>query len=488
MLRQRSCGERLGDERAPLKEPTQLVAPKRALYPPPSLVLVLLLPAAISGVVILAILSQARKNDRGTLSAVQASMHWPRRLGGQSGESGGGPAGVEGVGNVNAPARQSGQSAGKLVDAAGVANLNVFSAKLLQEVTKEVPEDVFVSPVSVAALCGMALSGTDAEGEVAGEFQGMLGSSARALGAIIGDMRTSKDSRVDISLANSAWVAGNIRKEYLKEVGDTFYSQAYPLPSSAAPVNQWVAKATNGLISEIIEEIDPTDVALLVNAVFFKGAWKESFQPEDTVPHPFQHPLRGELNVDMMMQRNVNRKYGTVLISTGTLRLLEIPYGSGDRYAAVVVLPSQGASVADAVKHLASWDTWVQSMRSQKVAAIGLPRFRVSFGAKSVKTALQGMGLQTPWKSARPDQASHFPLLSEDQTLYISDIVHRAVVEVTEEGTVAAAAGAMTISRRSASGPPMLRMIVDEPFLFAIRDIETGLILFLGKVDQPKFA
>lgn len=471
-----------------MEKPDQLVAPRRAHYPPPPLVLLLLLPAAISGVVILAILFQARKNDRGDWSEVPSNMHWPRRLGSKSGEAVRPQTGAEGTGNLNAPGRLSGQSAGQRVTASGIANLNVFGAKLLQEVMKETPENVFISPVSVAALCGMALSGTDFAGEVAGEFQSILGNNAKALGEIIGDLRTSKDSRVDISLANSAWVAGSIRKEYVKEVSDTFHSEAHPLPSSAGPINLWVAKATNGLISEIIDEIEPTDVALLVNAVFFKGAWKESFKEDDTVAHPFQHPSLGELNVDMMMQRNVNRNYGTVSISTGTLRVLEIPYGSGDRYAAVIVSPSQGATVTDAVKDLTSWDTWVESMRPRKVAAIGLPRFRLSFGTKSVKTALQRIGLQTPWKPALPEQASHFPLLSDDQTLYISDVVHRAVVEVTEEGTVAAAAGAMKISTRSASEPPMLRVIVDEPFLFAIRDIKSGLLLFLGKVDQPKFA
>lgn len=467
MLRRKSNGN-VSEGGAHPKQAGRNIAPRPALRPPPSLVLVLLLPAAISGVVILVILSRARKNSSNILGGEQPSMHWQRMHGSKS--------------------SHGGQPAGQQVNTAGIVSLNLFGAKLLQEVTKEIPENVFISPVSVAALCGMALSGTHAGSDVAGEFKSVLGSDARALGKILDDIQSCKDQNVDISLANSVWVAGSIREEYLKEVRETFHSDAYPLPLSAGPINQWVSKATNGLISEIIEDVDPTDVALLVNAVFFKGSWKESFNVEETIAHPFEHPTLGEISVDMMMHRGVTRKYGTVSISKGTLRLLEIPYGSTGRYAAVIVLPSQGARVSDAVEELHDWGMWIESMSSRRMASVGLPRFRLSFVTKSMKGAFQAMGLQTPWRSALPDEASHFPLLSDDQTIYISDVVHRAVVEVNEKGTVAAAAGAMKLSTRSASGPPQLRMIVDEPFLFAIRDIETGLVLFLGKVDHPKFA
>lgn len=371
-------------------------------------------------------------------------------------------------------------------DHSDITRLNVFGAKLMQELAREGEENIFISPVGIAALCGMALCGADARSDVADEFTSVLGNSAIGLSNILRDVRSDSDDRVQISLANSVWVARSVRKEYQGDVGRIFQSDVLPLPSDAATINQWASKATDGLITDIVQGIDPTDVALLVNAVFFKGEWKESFDLDDTVDYPFWQTGGREVLSRMMMQREVTRKYGTISISSGTIRLLEIPYGSKERYSAVIVLPSNGATVSDALAHISNWNEWVETMCLTKFASVGLPRFRLSFGTKSVKPALQALGLKKFWTPPAPDEPAHFPLLSDDRDLHISDIVHRAVVEVTEEGTMAAAAGAMKIRTRSAETSRELRMIADEPFLFVVRDVESGLVLYMGKVDRPE--
>jgi serine protease inhibitor len=375
-----------------------------------------------------------------------------------------------------------------LRDRSSVSGVNLFGSRLFRELARNGAMDVFISPVSVAGACGMALLGAKAGEHVANELTATLGGDASVLSNAVKGLRLDNDSKVQIVVANSAWVSSSVRNEYVEDVHKIFESEVKQLPSQAASINSWVSKATNGVIRDIIAEIDANTVALLINAVYFKGAWTDAFDAEETVDYPFRSET-GETSVRMMFRHNIQRRYGTMPINAGTLRLLELPYGETGQFAATIVLPADGATIADAVSDIHSWDSWMTALSESPVrlASVGLPKFRLEFGSKSIKPALLAMGVTSAWTPAPAGDPARFPRLSDDRGVYLSDVVHRAVVEVTEDGTTAAAVSAAVIKTRAAGSQQkmLIRMIVDRPFLFAVREVRSGLVLFLGRVDRP---
>jgi serine protease inhibitor len=262
-----------------------------------------------------------------------------------------------------------------------------------------------------------------------------------------------------------------------------------PLPSDPDPVNAWVNDATEGMIPTLMDRIPPRTIALLLNAVFFKGAWTHAFDPAQTMKDTlFRQPGAAvEKRVKMMVLRNQHFCFGEAPLARGRLKMVEMPYGDSKRYTAVVLLPEGEATLADAVASVADWSTWMQSLSPVpvKVDYLGLPRFRLEYGASSLKPALTALGLKSPWTADQ--SAPLFTRMTDDPDVAIDDIVHKAAVEVTEEGTKASAATAIVMTPKSIQPQKdMRRIYVDAPFLFAIRNRESGLIVFLGRVDDPK--
>jgi serpin B len=169
-----------------------------------------------------------------------------------------------------------------------------------------------------------------------------------------------------------------------------------------------------------------------------------------------------------------------------------LPYANG-RFRALLVLPSDESAAGLTALASAPGGAALRALReqlSERRVSLSLPRFKLEFGVASLKAPLRAMGLEAAFSASRATDGptGGFSLMSDDPDIHLSDVLHKALVEVTEEGTVAAAATAAVMATRSmAINPPTERVVFDRPFVMAIEVAESGAPLFLGTVARPRF-
>lgn len=237
--------------------------------------------------------------------------------------------------------------------------------------------------------------------------------------------------------------------------------------------------------------MDPLVVAVLASAVFFKGSWAEKFDPAATAPGHFADVDGTKNSVPMMHRMGSMAASGQVAALGGAAAVRldygekrEGPGGGGHDYAALFVLPEQpgAAGLASAVRalSLASAGTLLQQLEKRKVR-LSMPKVKASYGVASLKPALRSLGLATAF-----DGRGVFAAMSDDPEVHISDVVTKAVLEIDEEGTVAAAAAAVIMMTRGIKRePPPLELEFDRPFLMAVLHVPSGTPLFLSVIHEP---
>jgi serpin B len=390
-----------------------------------------------------------------------------------------------------APGQNPGQIPGQAssqntVDARLVAANTRFGFKLFSQLFEQgQTQNVMVSPTSVAIALSMAYNGASGSTQQAMaealEFQGMsLAEINQANGALENSLEAA-DPSVKLAIANSLW--GNqgfaFKADFLQRNQEFYQAEVTNLdfksPDAADRINAWVNDNTQGKIPEIVKEIDPQQVMFLINAVYFKGTWTKPFDPQRTSDRPFtlldgsqkQHPL--------MSQQGSYQYY-----ENDQFQAVNLPYGNG-RLSFYVFLPRANSSLKSFAQTLTAdhWDTWMGRFASRP-GSIQLPRFKFSYGT-SLNDALQAIGMAPVFDAGQAD----FSGLSEEPTL-INEVQHKTFIEVNEEGTEAAAATSVGIARMSAPTAPPFQMVVDRPFFTAIRDNQTGAVLFMGTVVEPE--
>lgn len=288
------------------------------------------------------------------------------------------------------------------------------------------------------------------------------------------------DPTATLDIANSIWYRrGFSALPAFLDTNREYYKasvEALDFADPAAPgrINSWVDQHTHGKIPTIVEQIPGDMVMYLVNAVYFKGMWKQQFDPGQTTTRAFTLPSQQVLQTDFMRLEDSFPLYRGDIADA-----IELAYGEG-QYRMVVVKPKEGRSPADVLAHLVSspsaWDQWVAGMRVSK-ANLQLPKFKFSYD-RTLNSDLvaQGMGL------AFSGQAD-FTRINPGGNLLISEVKQKTFIEVNEEGTEAAAATSVGVGVTSV--PVIAQFDVNSPFLFVIRESATGLILFVGQVNDP---
>jgi serpin B len=223
--------------------------------------------------------------------------------------------------------------------------------------------------------------------------------------------------------------------------------------------------------------LDPMTSLVLVNAVYFKGAWLEPFKKSATKPDaPFTTADGRRVAVPMMAQTHTFGYH-----DGGSFQMIELPYAGGQR-SMVVLLPKQTSGLAGLESSLsaADLDAWLGRLKPRRVD-VELPRFRVEQGF-ALGEVLKVMGVRLAFD---PEHADFSGLTG--RKVWISAVLHKAFVDVDEAGTEAAAATAVGVRATAAFRPePPVVFRADHPFVFLIRDRTTGSILFLGRVTNPK--
>ena len=364
---------------------------------------------------------------------------------------------------------------------------NAFGLKLFREIhaQEESGENLFISPLSVAMALGMTYNGAagttyEAMQETL-ELQGLSLQEVNESYRSLIDLLRGLDSSVEFELANSIWYRQGypVEPEFLDLNRDYFDAEVTPLdfsnPNAKATINGWVDERTRGRIEEIIERIDPSSVMFLINAIYFKGSWTAQFAEELTAEAPFYLAGGGQKNVEMMSTADA---IDVGVYWDGEVTVLDLPYG-GRAYSMTLAMPAAGTDMATFVGALDSerWQAWVDGV-SGSAYVVSLPKFTLEYGLL-LNDVLEALGMEIAFV---PGGADFTRINPTPGLLYISEVRHKSFVDVNEEGTEAAAVTSVEI-RETSAGPS--QVVIDRPFVFAIREKFSGTILFMGLIMDP---
>jgi serine protease inhibitor len=372
---------------------------------------------------------------------------------------------------------------------------NAFGFRLLNAVQKTIPGgNVVLSPVSAALNLTMVLNG--AGGETRQEMLSALSLGGAELGAIneanaqlIKVIRTPAQT-ITLSMADSLWVDSRhvtLRPDYVKQMRAWYDAETADLefsnPSAAARINSWASKETNGRISKVIERIDPSDLLLLLNAVYFKGQWTQKFDKAQTQQRDFTIAEGSVKQVPRMAQSGRFDYF-----ETPQLQAIRLSFGDG-ALAMEVFLPAKASSLGALEAELTAehWTSW-QAQYAPRPGTIELPRFELKSNYR-LEQPLRALGMT---RAFQPDGAQLVDMFSSAPgqlrtgRFFISSVLQSTYWKVDEEGSEAAAVTTTGI-RTSAVVRPLqpFRMIVDRPFFCAIEDRRSGALLFVGAIYDP---
>jgi len=365
-----------------------------------------------------------------------------------------------------------------------IASENSFALDIFKKVIENSAEseNVIISPLSISSALSMTLNGASGATRDAmldalrmkGLTTGIINNSYKDLTEAL----LSVDKRVLISIANSVWTENNfVVKKPFNDILAQYYnaeSKSFDINDPLVPkqVNSWIESKTNGLIKNMIDQLDPNTVMLLINAIYFKGKWNSQFDKANTVQGLFYKPGGLTAQVPMMKQTSEFKIY-----NGEGFTLAEFPYGQGN-FVMDLILPDDVNGIKSILALITdnSLKGWLNQMGERKTD-LTIPRFKYGY-KKELKDILAGMGMAIAFS----DNAD-FSNIS-DISLLISFVLHQAFIETNEEGTEAAAVTIVGISTTSMPVGPFI-LNIDHSFLYIIRETTTNSILFIGRVTDP---
>eukprot|EP01006_Ploeotia_vitrea_P025978 TRINITY_DN58941_c0_g1_i1.p1 TRINITY_DN58941_c0_g1~~TRINITY_DN58941_c0_g1_i1.p1 ORF type:complete len:407 (+),score=59.70 TRINITY_DN58941_c0_g1_i1:18-1238(+) len=397
-----------------------------------------------------------------------------------------------------------------------VESANAFSLALFTELYKKYNQrNMFVSPLNVAHALMMLIPG--ATGRTKEELRQRFGVSGDvSVLKKVFHVAASTDPKVKIMVGNSGWVKPGalISDEYKRVIQDNFEGEMFKL-SSVDDVNEWISKKTNGLIPQMLDKLPPC-VMLLISAIYFDAKWAKPFETSCTIPHPFTC-LRGEVKQVPLMYRADKMEYK----DTPTYQIASLDYGDKPQFAIAFVLPklkgpdqppptsSSGLpppppppqfpggppSAAPTPNYdpealQASMTTLLTELGpnsfTQLVGGLNctpgslwIPKLDLEWGVEDLKDALVKLDLGSMFNGG---------LEGIGPELQVEAVLHKAVMKMDEEGTVAAA---VTVVPMAPAGPPPVALVpwqmkVDRPFFFFIYNKLTKTPIFCGSVAELK--
>lgn len=360
-----------------------------------------------------------------------------------------------------------------------------FAINLYQSL-REAEGNLLFAPYSISAALGMTYAGArgNTERQMAETLSFDLNQEEihHAFASLGKRLRASQGSgSVQLIIENSLWpqIGYAFLLEFISILEECYGAKLHPVeygnPEVArAEINNWVEEKTSGKVKDLIPPglIDALTTLVLVNAIYFKGNWASKFDPELTKESTFWIAKEEGIDAPMMYQRGEFR-YGE---SEG-VQVLELPYEGGD-VSMILLLPKEidGLSSLEDVLSVEYLDEVIRNLWETEVD-VSLPSFNMD-GKFMLGGTLAAMGMSDAFGS-RAD----FSGMDGSKKLFISEVIHKAIIEVNEEGTEAAAATAVVMAR--SIPPPVPTFRADHPFLLMIRENTTGSILFLGRVMDP---
>ena len=346
--------------------------------------------------------------------------------------------------------------------------------------------NVFVSPLSVNMALSMTLNG--AKGATLDEMKDALRAKSYSVDEIniynksLREALEAVDKSTTLTFANSIWYHNTytFNDEFISVNKNNYNAEVKAVDfSSSGTVNQingWVSEKTNKKIPEIIESLSPDEMICIINAIYFKGIWREKFDKDRTKDEVFY----SEDGISMGKVKMMSQKNHFLYSEDDNCKYLKLPYGN-EAFSMIVMLPNEGKAIDDVVSNLnnKSWEN-AMYMDSYEVN-LSFPRFKVECNYEMDEAILPGMGMITPFSDL-----ADFSGITKDKKIMISKVVHKTFVEVNEEGTEAAATTAVILGPTALPPGTIIDYVVNKPFAFAIRENSTGVILFIGKIGSVK--
>ncbi|XP_054713872.1 intracellular coagulation inhibitor 2-like [Uloborus diversus] len=384
------------------------------------------------------------------------------------------------MGRVNELGRQISQE--DLV----VTEANNYLAVNLYRLLANEKQNVFFSPISVSAAMAMLFCG--AKNETAAEMRSVLGYEHaniedETISTLLSNILSSiEDGSEHYTLTMANCLLSNsdfkVKNEFKSLLCNSFKAKIAEVDFQNEKevldeINRWVNEKTSGKISSLLDSLDPMTVMVLLNAVYFKGNWLHEFPKESTDLQCFyNHGEKNDAKEVNMMHLKAKFSY----TENESYKALQLPY-LGNEIAMVVLLPNAMDGLESLERELtpSMLNDLKRKMRSTKVE-VALPKFKLEY-LKPLTEYFQKLGLNKVFQCG-----ADLGNINDSKNLLVSEIMHKAVLDVNEEGSEAAAVTAVVVVGYSLSFDP--EFIADHPFIFVIYNTKTNLILFMGKVEE----
>jgi len=366
-----------------------------------------------------------------------------------------------------------------LVDANTRFAFNIFNGLA----NEDSGQNIFISPLSILLALAMTYNGAIGETNLAMsdamEFSGM---DLQELNKGFGDLMVSilnGDSDVEMSIANSIWQRMDFdAKETFIDINKKYYNSEvkkldFSDPGAVDTINDWISDATKEKITKMLTEIPGDVVMYLINAIYFKGDWTYPFEEAATYDDDFYLNDGNTKKVPMM---NIHEHFDYA--RGDDYGMIRLPYGQ-EKFAMYIVLPDDGVSIDSIIEGIdgQKWDQMIGSLSDSDVI-LSMPKYKMEYGVKLLNDVLTEMGMGIAF-----GPEADFSNISEG--IFISKVMHKAIIEVNEKGSEAAAATVVEMAESAMPVEEIVEFKVNRPFIFTISDDRTGAILFMGKVMDP---
>jgi len=356
---------------------------------------------------------------------------------------------------------------------------------------KQKDKNIFISPFSISMAFGMAYEGASGNTakEIASVFAFIPNDKERwdAFSAIYKTLNPD-NAKYKLAIANAFWVQQNypLLQSYTDVLKNYYHSEAYNVDfthkdtreEAVKKINMWAANNTYDKIRQVLtlDDVKPLTRLILTNAVYFKANWLYQFDKEQTKKEYFYIDSNKKIKTPMMMQRNVTIKY----MENNDIQMIELPY-EGKALSMFVILPKK--DIKSIIPRLSTkiFESWRHDLMLEKVD-VYLPKFKIECGYMLVEPLIK-MGIKDAFNETKAD----FSKITGGKDLYISTVIHKTFCDVNEEGTEAAAVTAIVMNTKSMGSFDRKIFKADHPFIYAIVDNKTGVMLFLGKMVEPEY-
>jgi serpin B len=363
---------------------------------------------------------------------------------------------------------------------------NAFTFKLFKETLLKplAGKNLMLSPLSVSIALGMTSNGSSGSTLEAirntMEFKDFTEAEVNSYYHKITTELPQLDPKATLEIANSIWYENTFTPlpAFLKVNADNYNAEVEGLdfksPTAKDKINSWVNNSTHGKIPSIIDEIGGDMVMYLINAVYFKSDWKYKFDKNKTAKADFNLDANNKIQTDFMVaQASVN------YLSSQEANVYELPYGN-EKYSMVIVLPNGNTTINEFAGSITSakWKGLMAGLKKTGME-IKMPKFKFSYDI-TLNDQLEHLGMEVAFgKNGFAD----FIRINPGGHLQIDEVKHKTFIEVNESGTEAAAVTSVGIELTSVQQPSAV--LINRPFVYAIREMKTGLILFTGILNNP---